>query len=78
MVLSSISASNNADAMMIDETAHGKRSLEAARGTNRVSLCLYEPRAKEKGRQRRQDPRKNEQDQVKYSLLLLMLYGNCI
>jgi hypothetical protein len=50
MVLSSISASNNADAMMTDETAHGKRSIEAARGTDRVSLRLYETRAKEKGR----------------------------
>jgi hypothetical protein len=36
MVLSSISASNNADTVMKDETAYCKRSIEAAYGTDRV------------------------------------------
>jgi hypothetical protein len=64
--------------MMIDETAHGKRSIEAACGTDCVSLCLYKQEKKKKDKQRRQDPSKNEQHQVKYSLLLLILDGNCI
>jgi hypothetical protein len=46
MVCSSVSASNNANAVINDETAHCKRSIEAAHGTNCVSLRLYETRAK--------------------------------
>jgi hypothetical protein len=50
MVLKSISASNNPDAVMNDETADCKLSIEAAHGTDHVSLQQYETRAKQKGR----------------------------